>query len=96
MHIAERERMIENLAAQIRQARAQQPPKRTRGEQTQLQIFPLKNIEAEAAFVIVREFITDGRGIIVPVLHTNSLIIRDTPKNLRDIETIIKHIDVSR
>jgi len=48
----------------------------------------------KAAFVIVREFITDARGIIVPVFHTNSLIIRDTQKNLRDIETIIEHIDV--
>ncbi|MFQ6042842.1 MAG: secretin N-terminal domain-containing protein, partial [Candidatus Poribacteria bacterium] len=93
-HIAERERMIKDLTAQIRKARHQQPPKRIRGEQTQLKIFPLKNIDAETAFRIVREFITDGRGIVVPVFHTNSLIIRDTQKNLRDIETIIEHIDV--
>lgn len=93
-HIAEREKMVEDMTAQVKRARALQRPKRTRVDQTRLEIFTLKNIDVESAFVIVREFITDGRGIIVPVFHTNSLIIRETQKNLRDIETIIKHIDV--
>lgn len=93
-HIAECERMIGNLTAQVKKEGAPQGPKRP-VEQVRLEIFTLKNIDVESAFKIVKEFVTpDGRGIIVPVLHTNSLIIRDTQKNLRDIGTIIEHIDV--
>jgi type II secretory pathway component GspD/PulD (secretin) len=93
-YIAEREKMIASLTAQVKKEGAPQQPKRP-VEQIQLKIFTLKNIDVESAFKIVKEFITpDGRGIIVPVVHTNSLIIRDTQKNLRDIGTIIEHIDV--
>ncbi|MBM3237063.1 hypothetical protein FJZ31_12295 [Candidatus Poribacteria bacterium] len=93
-HIAECEKMIGNLTAQVKKEGAPQQAKRP-VEQIQLKIFTLKNIDVESAFKIVREFITpDGRGVIVPVFHTNSLIIRDTQKNLRDIGTIIEHIDV--
>ncbi|MBC8229757.1 hypothetical protein H8E77_09445 [bacterium] len=92
-HIAEREKMIEDLTDLVRKKRASQRNQRPRVEQTRLEIFTLKNIDVESAFKIVREFITPG-GIITPVVHTNSLIIRDTQKNLRDIGTIIEHIDV--
>ena len=94
-HIAEREEMIGDLTALVRKKRASQRSQKNKVEQTRLEIFTLKNIDIESAFKIVREFITPGGlGIIVPVVHTNSLIIRDTQKNLRDIGTIIEHIDV--
>jgi type II secretory pathway component GspD/PulD (secretin) len=92
-HIAEHEKMLKDLTTKTRRKRTQQRPQKPRVEQTRLEIFTLKNIDVESAFKIVKQFITPV-GTVVPVAHTNSLIIRDTQKNLQDIGTIIKHIDV--
>ena len=92
-HIAERERMIKQLTPQVKRKPAPQRVQRAKVTQMRLEIFTLKNIDADSAFKIVREFMTPG-GIVVPVSHTNSLIIRDTQKNLQEVEIIIKHIDM--
>ena len=89
----ERERELKRLTAQHRRVRAERPPVR-RVAQTQLKIFKLKHIDAKAAFEIVEPFVKREKGVIVLVPHTKSLIVKDRQKNLRDIETIIKHIDV--
>jgi len=89
--IKKKEKEINQLTAQHRRARAERAPAR-RVERTQLKIFKLKHIDAKVAFEIVEPFVKRNKGVIVMVPHTKSLIVKDT--NLRDIEMIIKHIDV--
>jgi chromosome segregation ATPase len=69
-YVKERQKRLERLASQSRR----QPRPEAR-RQTQLKIFQLKHIDVEVAFGVVEPFITpNGRGIVVPVFHTNSLI----------------------
>lgn len=91
-HIAERRVMLNRFTERAKQARAPRRPA-ARAKQRQLKIFELKNIKAPIAYEFVRPFMTK-EGVVVPVEHRNSLIVKDTPENLRDIETIIKHLDV--
>ena len=91
--ILEKEKNVERLITQSRRGRTARAPTR-RAEQTQLKIFQLKHVDVKAAFEIVEPFVKREKGVIVMVAHTKSLIVKDTQKNLNDIETIIKHIDV--
>jgi len=91
--IAEKEKTLERLIAQSRRVRTARATAR-RAEQKQLKIFQLKNVDVEIAFEIVEPFVKGEKGLIVMVPHTKSLIVRANQNNLRDIETIIKHIDV--
>ena len=61
----------------------------------QLEFFALSHVSANYALEIVRPFLTPENIAISVDLHTNTLIVRDVPKVLIDIDQIIAYIDIN-
>ena len=61
----------------------------------QLEFFVLSHVSANYALEIVRPFLTPENIAISVDLHTNTLIVRDVPKVLIDIDQIIAYIDIN-
>ena len=65
------------------------------------QVFPLKNASAQAAQTIVQNFFTTriGQGLstasVVLDYRTNSLIVQASPRDLQEVEALLKKIDAS-
>ena len=60
-----------------------------------LEIFALKHASAEYAAELVHPLLTKDSGIIAFDINTNSVIIKDVPQVLKEIQRILNHIDVS-
>ena len=61
----------------------------------QLEFFPLSYVSANYALEVVEPFLTSKNTAISVDLNTNTLIVRDLPKILIDIDQIIAYIDVN-
>ena len=61
----------------------------------QLEFFSLNYVSADYALDVVEPFLTPGNIAVSVDLNTNTLIVRDIPKVLIDIDQIIAHIDIN-
>ncbi|HIO46799.1 TPA: hypothetical protein EYN23_05505 [Candidatus Poribacteria bacterium] len=61
----------------------------------QLEFFSLNYVSADYALDVVEPFLTPGNIAVSVDLNTNTLIVRDVPKVLIDIDQIIAHIDIN-
>ena len=60
-----------------------------------LEIFTLKHADAKYAAELVQPFLTKETGVIAFDINTNSLIVKDVSEVLKDLQRILKHIDVT-
>ena len=61
----------------------------------QLEFFSLNYVSADYALDVVEPFLTPGNIAVSVDLNTNTLIVRDVPKVLINIDQIITHIDIN-
>jgi len=73
------------------------PKKRRKVDlELRLEIFVISHVKVNYLAQIVKPFLTPKVGVIVPCTYTNSIIVRDTPKILKQAAEIIKHVDVPK
>lgn len=63
---------------------------------SRIEIFQISHVEMNYLVDLIKPFLTPEIGVVVPCTHTNSIIVRDTEKILKQVAEIVEHVDVPK